>query len=64
MACADETPLQTPCRPPASSAQARPAIVPLLWQGSSPFEYRGLETESDADETPCGMPAAVAAAHA
>ena len=54
--CADQT-------PPAST-QARPAIVPLLWQGSSPFEYRGLETESDDDETPRGLPAAVAAAHA
>ena len=62
--CADETPLQTPCRAPAASTQARHAIVPLLWQGSSPFEYRGLETESDDEETPRGLPAAVAAAHA
>ena len=62
--CADETPLQTACRAPAASTQARPAIVPLLWQGSSPFEYRGLETESDDDETPRGLPATVAAAHA
>ena len=55
--CADETPLQTPCRAPAASTQGRPAIVPLLWQGSSPFEYRGLETESDDDETPRGLSA-------
>ena len=41
-----------------------PPSWPLLWQGSSPFEYRGLETESDDDETPRGLPAAVAAAHA
>ena len=62
--CADETSLQTPCRAPAASSQGRPAIVPLLWQGSSLFEYRGLETESDDDETPGGLPAAVIAAHA
>lgn len=45
-------------RPPfAALMQSRPAAVPRLWQGPSPFEYRGLETES-VDETPRGSPAA------
>lgn len=44
---------------PGPSTQSRPAIVPLLWQGSSPFEYRGLETESICDETPRGTPVAL-----
>ena len=38
-----------------AAAHSRPAGVPLLWQGPSPFEYRGLETESF-EETPRGSP--------
>lgn len=52
--------MQTPQkrRPPsAGPARSRPAGVPQLWQGPSPFEYRGLETESF-EETPRRSPTA------
>lgn len=45
--------MQTPQMLPPTPSQLRPSAVPLLWQGASPFEYRGLEAESD-DETPRG----------
>jgi hypothetical protein len=52
--------VHTPTRgalPSTASTQTRPPNVPLLWDGASPFEFRGLETES-IDETPGGSPAA------
>ena len=44
---------------PSSAApmHPRPDGVPRLWQGPSPFEYRGLETESF-EETPRETPSA------
>ncbi len=41
----------------SAPVQSRPAAVPRLWQGPSPFEFRGLETESF-EETPRGSPSA------
>lgn len=52
--------MHTPRRgalPSTASTQTRPPNVPLLWHGASPFEFRGLETES-INETPRGSPAA------
>ena len=43
--------------PSAAPMHSRPDGVPRLWQGPSPFEYRGLETESF-EETPRGTPSA------
>ena len=58
--CAGQTPAQSPQYRRirlAAPMQSRPAAVPRLWQGPSPFEYRGLETESF-EETPRGSPSA------
>ncbi len=52
--------MQTPQKrrlPSAAPMQSRPAAVPRLWQGPSPFENRGLETERF-EETPRASPSA------